>query len=60
VKTVTSYMSTSAAKLVADDVATADLDVIATQNGYKRPGDIDVATAGIPRSSRTPSAQTET
>jgi FdhE protein len=54
VKTVTSYMPTSAAKLVADDVATADLDVLATQSGYKRPGDVDVATAGIPRASRQP------
>lgn len=59
VKAVTSYQSMSAAKLVVEDIATADLDVVATEDGYKRPGDVDVATAGVPRSSRPPGAQTE-
>ena len=49
VKAVTSYASVSAPRLVAEDVATLDLDLIATDGGYKRPGDVDVATAGIPR-----------
>ncbi|MBI2323866.1 MAG: formate dehydrogenase accessory protein FdhE [Chloroflexi bacterium] len=54
VKAVSAYTSVSAAQLIAEDVATADLDVIATDGGYKRPGDVDVATAGVPRSSRQP------
>jgi FdhE protein len=52
VKAITSYASVSPAKLVAEDVATADLDLVATEDGYRRPGDVDVATAGIPRASR--------
>lgn len=52
VKAITSYTSVSPAMLAAEDVATADLDVVAADGGYRRPGDIDVATAGIPRSSR--------
>lgn len=56
VKAITSYEASSPARLVAEDVATADLDVVATQAGYTRPGSVDVATAGIPRSSRSPTA----
>jgi FdhE protein len=52
-KAVTAYLPSSGAKLVAEDVATADLDLIATSRGYTRPGNVDVTTAGIPRSSRT-------
>lgn len=52
VKAIASYSSSSPARLIAEDVATADLDVIATGAGYTRPGSVDVATAGIPRSSR--------
>jgi FdhE protein len=59
VKAITSYAAVSAARLVAEDVATADLDVVATGAGYRRPGDVDVATAGVPRSDRSPGAQTE-
>lgn len=54
VKAITAYTSVSPAQLVAEDVATADLDVIAGEGGFRRPGDVDVATAGIPRSSRQP------
>jgi FdhE protein len=54
VKAITSYTPASAARLVAEDVATADLDIAAADAGYKRPGDVDVATAGIPRASRRP------
>ncbi len=54
VKAITAYTSVSAAQLIAEDVATADLDVIAADRGYKRPGDVNIATAGIPRSSRQP------
>lgn len=50
VKAVASYTPSSPAKLVAEDVATADLDLVAAEAGYKRPGDVDVTTAGIPRS----------
>lgn len=57
VKAITSYASSSPPKLVAEDIATADLDIVAGQAGYKRPGDVDVATAGIPRSSRAPTAE---
>jgi FdhE protein len=49
VKAVPSYTPTSAVRLVAEDVATLDLDVAATSAGYRRPGDVDAATAGIPR-----------
>jgi FdhE protein len=60
VKAITSYMSVSPPTLVAEDIATADLDLVATENGYRRPGDVNVAEAGVPRSAqRTPGAQTE-
>jgi len=49
VKATQSYAPTSAVRLVAEDVATLDLDVAATEAGYRRPGDVDVTTAGIPR-----------
>lgn len=49
VKAVSAYTSASAVRLIAEDVATLDLDVAATSAGYRRPGDVDVATAGIPR-----------
>jgi FdhE protein len=49
VKAVPSYTPTSAVRLVAEDVATLDLDVAATSAGYRRPGDVDATTAGIPR-----------
>jgi FdhE protein len=51
-KAITSYTSVPSARLVAEDIATADFDVVASEQGYTRPGDVDVATAGIPRSSR--------
>ncbi len=49
VKAIGSYTSASPALLVAEDIATADLDIAAASAGYRRPGDVDVATAGIPR-----------
>lgn len=52
VKAVPSYAPASAVRLIAEDVATMDLDVSATAAGYRRPGDVDVETAGIPRSVR--------
>lgn len=52
VKAVPSYAPASAVRLIAEDVATMDLDVAAAQAGYRRPGDVDVETAGIPRTVR--------
>lgn len=52
VKAVQTFTSNSAVRLVAEDVATLYLDVAATQAGYRRPGDVDAATAGIPRLAR--------
>lgn len=52
VKAVPSFAPASAPKLVAEDIATMDLDVAATDAGYRRPGDVDVETAGIPRTAR--------
>jgi len=49
VKAVPTYTSVSGPRLVAEDVATVDLDVAATAAGYRRPGEVDVATAGVPR-----------
>lgn len=49
VKAVQSYAATSAVRVVAEDVATLDLDVAAAGAGYKRPGDVSVEGAGIPR-----------
>ncbi len=52
VKAVQTFTSNSAVRLVAEDVATLYLDAAATQAGYRRPGDVDAATAGIPRLAR--------
>lgn len=49
VKAVQSYAPAPAVLLAATDVRTMDLDLAATNAGYRRPGDIDVGTAGIPR-----------
>jgi FdhE protein len=49
VKAINTFTSHSAVRLIAEDVATAHLDVLATDAGYRRPGDVDVAIAGIPR-----------
>lgn len=49
VKAAPSYAPASPLRLVAEDVATLDLDVAAADRGYTRPGDVDVAVAGIPR-----------
>jgi FdhE protein len=49
VKATPSYAPASAVRIVAEDVATLDLDVAATDRGYTRPGDVDVSVAGIPR-----------
>lgn len=49
VKAIQTYSSHPAARIVAEDVATLHLDIGATESGYKRPGDVDVSTAGIPR-----------
>ena len=52
VKAVQTFTSNSAVRLVAEDVATLYLDAAATQAGYRRPGDVDAQTAGIPRLAR--------
>lgn len=52
VKAVQTFTSNSAVRLVAEDVATLYLDAAATQAGYRRPGDVDAKTAGIPRLAR--------
>ena len=49
VKATPSYAPASAVRLVAEDVATLDLDIAAAERGYRRPGDVDVTVAGIPR-----------
>ena len=49
VKATPSYSQTSAVRLIAEDVATLDLDVAAAERGYRRPGDVNVTVAGIPR-----------
>jgi FdhE protein len=49
VKATPSYAPSSAVRLVAEDTATLDLDVAAADRGYRRPGDVDVTVAGIPR-----------
>ena len=48
-KAITAFASYPAVRLAAEDVATLHLDVAAQNAGYRRPGDVDVATAGIPR-----------
>lgn len=52
VKAVQTFTSNSALRLVAEDVATLYLDAAATQAGYRRPGDVEAHTAGIPRLAR--------
>ena len=52
VKAMPSYTSASAVRLIAEDVATLDLDVVAEERGYRRPGEVDVTVAGIPRLAR--------
>ena len=49
VKAVPSYSPSSALRVIAEDTASLDLDVAATERGYRRPGDVDVTVAGIPR-----------
>lgn len=49
VKAVQSYAPSAAVLLPATDVTTMDLDLAATEAGYKRPGDVGAAEAGIPR-----------
>lgn len=48
-KAIQTYASHGAPRLVAEDAATLHLDMGAAEAGYKRPGDVDVAEAGIPR-----------
>ena len=48
-KAITAFASYPAVRLAAEDVATLHLDIAAREAGYRRPGDVDVATAGIPR-----------
>jgi len=49
VKAVQTFSPNSPVRLVAEDVATLYLDEAAKKAGYRRPGDVDAATAGIPR-----------
>jgi len=49
VKAIPSYTPSAAVMLAAADVTTMHLDLAAGEAGYKRPGDVDVRTAGIPR-----------
>lgn len=51
-KAVQTFTPNTAVRLVAEDVATLYLDTAATAAGYRRPGDVDAATAGIPRLAR--------
>lgn len=48
-KAITAFASYPSARLAAEDVATLHLDIAAAEAGYRRPGEVDVATAGIPR-----------
>jgi FdhE protein len=49
VKSVATYHSVPTPRLAAEDAATVHLDVGARAAGYRRPGTVDVQTAGIPR-----------
>ena len=51
-KAIGAYASHAAVRLLAEDVATLYLDLSAREAGYRRPGDVDAATAGIPRLAR--------
>lgn len=48
-KAITAFASYPTVRLAAEDVATLHLDIAAGEAGYRRPGEVDVATAGIPR-----------
>ncbi len=48
-KAITAFASYPAVRLAAEDVATLHLDIAAGEAGYRRPGEVDAATAGIPR-----------
>jgi FdhE protein len=52
VKAVQTFSPSTAVRLVAEDVATLYLDAAAADAGYRRPGDVDAITAGIPRLAR--------
>ncbi|CAN5154541.1 hypothetical protein BH18CHL2_BH18CHL2_00050 [soil metagenome] len=49
VKGLGTFSSHSAVRLIAEDVSTLPLDAMAVAAGYRRPGDVAAATAGIPR-----------
>jgi len=49
VKAVATFTSVPAPRLAAEDAATLHLDIGAREAGYRRPGAVDVSTAGIPR-----------
>ena len=48
-KSVATFSSAPTPRLAAEDAATIHLDVGAREAGYTRPGQVDVAIAGIPR-----------
>jgi FdhE protein len=48
-KGIAAFASYPAVRLAAEDVATLHLDIAARAAGYRRPGEVDVATAGVPR-----------
>lgn len=48
-KAIATFSSYPAVRLAAEDVATLHLDIAATEAGYRRPGDVNAATAGVPR-----------
>lgn len=49
VKAIASIAALPAVRLQAEDVASLALDLAAREAGYRRPGEVDPATAGIPR-----------
>lgn len=49
VKSVATFHAVPTPRLAAEDAATVDLDIGAREAGYRRPGTVDVETAGIPR-----------
>ncbi len=51
-KAIGAYTSNAPVRLLAEDVATLYLDLSAWEAGYRRPGTVDVATAGVPRIAR--------
>lgn len=48
-KAIAAFASYPSVRLAAEDVATLHLDIAAGEAGYRRPGEVDVVTAGIPR-----------